>query len=176
MSRRRLSALIPASLLAVAHVPAASAADLAESLRACMAESDEARRLACFDRETAHLATPPSVEEMPAAAQAAEAAQTATTELSPEEKFGLSEAQALEKQKGEEARKPERLTATLTSISQRPHGELVMTLDNGQVWLQKEAVPFWVKVGDTVTIKAAAFGSFLMSTGSGRPIRVTRVQ
>ncbi len=170
MSRRRPYALFPASLLAIAHVPVASAADLPESLQACMAESDDMRRLACYDREMARLASSPAVAGAPAAAQAA------TAELSPEEKFGLSEAQVLEKQKSEEASKPESLTATLTSISQRPHGELVMTLDNGQVWLQKETVPFLVKVGDTVTIKPAAFGSFLMSTGSGRPIRVTRVQ
>ncbi len=134
-----------------------------------MVEPDYARRLACYDREMARFETPPSVMEMPAAAPVAGA------ELTPEERFGLSASQALKKQNSKAVPQLERLTTTLTSISQRQHGELLMTLDNDQVWLQREAVPFRVEVGDTVTILAAAFGSFLLSTGSGRSIRVTRV-
>ena len=32
---------------------------------------------------------------------------------------------------------PKRMTATVTAIDKRPRGELVVTLDNGQVWAQK---------------------------------------
>lgn len=168
MNQRCLHALVYVSLLAVAPLRAASAHDSAESLRACKAESDNARRLACYDREIAQLPTPTSVEQPAAVVPAT------TPTLSAEESFGLSEQQARKKQDIGEAPKLERLSARVAELSRRPHGELVITLDNGQIWAQKQAESLVVEVGDTVTIKAGALGSFLMSTASGRFTRVKR--
>lgn len=169
MIQRQACVAVCASLFSVIHVQSAVAHDSAEALRACMREPDDARRLACYDREMVRLLSPATSDESTAAAP------TTTPELSAEERFGFSESEARKKQNVDEAPKLERLRATLTRIAQRPHGELVMTLDNGQVWVQKQAASFDVRVGDTVTIKAAALGSFLMSTASGRSTRVTRV-
>ncbi len=168
MDQRSLYELIYITLLAVTPQRVASAHDSAESLRACKAESDDARRLACYDREMAEVPTPTSVEQPAAAVPAT------TSPLSAEERFGLSEQQARKKEDVEEPPKLERLTATVAELARRPQGKFVMRLDNGQVWVQKQAEPFTVKPGDTVTIKPGALGSFFMSTASGEFTRVAR--
>jgi hypothetical protein len=71
---------------------------------------------------------------------------------------------------------PKRATATVTAIEKRPRGELVVTLDNGQVWAQKSADRYFpLKVGDPVAILAGSLGSFRLICGS-RATAVTRVQ
>jgi hypothetical protein len=69
-----------------------------------------------------------------------------------------------------------RTSATVTAIEKRPRGELVVTLDNGQVWAQKSADRYFpLKVGDPVAILAGSLGSFRLIAGS-RATAVTRVQ
>ena len=69
-----------------------------------------------------------------------------------------------------------RIGATVTAIETRTRGELVVTLDNGQVWAQKDSGAYFpLKVGDPVTILAGTLGSFLLISGN-RATAVTRVQ
>lgn len=69
-----------------------------------------------------------------------------------------------------------RTSATVKAIDKRPRGELVVTLDNGQVWAQKTAERYFpIEVGDTVEILAGALGSFRLIAGN-RATAVTRVQ
>jgi hypothetical protein len=71
---------------------------------------------------------------------------------------------------------PKRMSATVTAIDKRPRGELVVTLDNGQVWAQKNADRYFpLEVGDPVAILAGSLGSFRLISGS-RATAVTRVQ
>lgn len=71
---------------------------------------------------------------------------------------------------------PKRMSATVTAIDKRPRGELVVTLDNGQVWAQKSADRYFpLEVGDPVEILAGSLGSFRLIAGS-RATAVTRVQ
>ncbi len=71
---------------------------------------------------------------------------------------------------------PKRMKATVTAIDKRPRGELVVTLDNGQVWAQKSADRYFpLEVGDPVAILAGSLGSFRLIAGS-RATAVTRVQ
>ena len=71
---------------------------------------------------------------------------------------------------------PKRMSATVTAIDKRPRGELVVTLDNGQVWAQKSADRYFpLKVGDPVAILSGALGSFRLIAGS-RATAVTRVE
>jgi hypothetical protein len=54
--------------------------------------------------------------------------------------------------------------------------ELVVTLDNGQVWAQKEVGAYFpLKAGDPVAILAGTLGSFRLICGN-RATAVTRVQ
>jgi hypothetical protein len=61
-------------------------------------------------------------------------------------------------------------------IAHRPHGELVFTLDNGQVWQQLLAGESRIEVGNTVTVKPGAMGSFFLYSPYGLATRVKRVQ
>lgn len=153
-----------------APVTSTGAQALPASVRACASEKDEARRLSCYDREMARLEN---------AGDTAEAAPVHGAPAAPEDKFGYRGQVArgeLDRQVAEEAA-VDRLDATITAISSRPHGELVLTLDNGQVWEQKSADSRTrLKVGDKVAIKKASFGSFMLVTSAGRSTRVTRVQ
>ena len=71
----------------------------------------------------------------------------------------------------------EELTAHVTAISFQPYGQFVITLDNDQVWAQKQTdTKVKPRVGESVTIKAGTFGSFILVTPSGRSTRVARVR
>jgi hypothetical protein len=142
------------------------------SLKACRAESDDARRLACYDRamDRAPVETNVAVEAN---------APVETKELSPEERFGRSGTLAREEidRKNEEARELGELTATVTEIWTRSDGLMVLTLDNGQVWSQNRPDPFFrIKTGDKAKIQPAAMGSFLLSGPSKRSTRVSRTK
>lgn len=182
---------------------AVAAEALPPSLRACMSESDASQRLACFDRESARLVQPsaptarkadpapapvaaaqsaPSVAAAPAAAATTAAAAPAASApaQAAQDKFGyrgnLARAD-LDKQQEEERRAAEQLTAKVTELSTLPHGELLLTLDNGQVWQQKPGDrAMRVKVGDEVTIKRGSLGSFLLTSQAKGSMRVTRVK
>jgi len=153
--------------LVTASASAATADDSVEPLRACVSEPDEGRRLECYDRAMGRQTAPMTAGQS--------AKPPVTPPLSAEERCGLNAEQARKKQNAEQEPELERLVSTVTKLAQRPQGELVMTLANGQVWAQKQALSFEVDVGDAVTIKAAALGSFIMSTASGRSTRVTRI-
>ena len=129
-------------------------AALPSGLLQCRSEADDARRLACFDREIARAA--PSAEE----------------------RFGYRGEVARESVDREKAAATAlgRLQAKVTSLSAAPGGDWVATLDNGQVWAQvPTGTRFNLRVGDAVTITPGALGSFLLRKDSGgASVRVRR--
>lgn len=160
-----------AMMLAAALASAAEAAD-DSALRACRAEPDDARRLACYDREI-DRATPgpaPARAEPPAAPPPAAA--------SAEDQFGR-EAELVREEKERvraAAREIGEITALVTEIQRRSDGLMLITLDNGQVWKQVGLDSlFRLKVGDPVRIESASLGSYMMWGTSKRPTRVSRV-
>lgn len=127
-----------------------AAETLPEGIRACAQQQDRDQRLACFDAEVARLSSPAAVAQ----------------------NFGVTRAMA----QGQPAQ-PNEITARVTDVATRPHGELVLTLDNGQVWQQIEAAAGWsVKAGDRVIIKSGAFSSYRLLAPSGRTTKVTRTK
>jgi hypothetical protein len=152
----------------MAAMPSAALADdVPAAIAACRAETDDAKRLACYDREADRIAAGP--------APAAAAAPAAT----PEERFGRRGKLAREEKdrKKAEARELGELVATVTEIWTRSDGLMKVTLDNGQVWSQNAPDPFFrLKTGDKVKIQPAVLGSFLMSGPSKRSTRVTRIE
>ena len=146
--------LVATLLAATAIQPARAADDLSKRIAACTREQDDARRLACFDR---------------AAAPAAAADNT----------FGVHGSELARNRAADDPKQdtpPERLTAKIAAIEKRARGELVVTLDNGQVWAQKEAGAYFpLAVGDPVTILAGTLGSHRLIVGS-RATAVTRVR
>jgi hypothetical protein len=152
-----------AALLAAAAIRPALAGneDLAKRIAACTHEQDDARRLACFDRAAASTAA-----VAPAAA-------------APDDTFGVHGSELARNREAGESKQdatPKRLTAKIAGIEKRARGELVFTLDNGQVWAQKEAGAYFpADVGDAVTILAGTLGSHRLFVGN-RATAVTRVR
>jgi hypothetical protein len=161
-----------AACMALANPPGASAAT--GDFLACAGEKDDARRLACFDAAVVRnrAGTTGTTEAAPVVASAAAAAPA----LSKEEKFGLRGDLKQEKAKVvPELVEMKELTAQVTKVAVKPHGELVLTLDNGQVWYEiQTSSGIRVKAGDQVTIKAGALGSYSLVAPNGRSSKVTR--
>lgn len=168
MDRRGFFAVFAVLLAGVGFFPVHAVEDLTATLLACADESDDQRRLRCFDAATAALRSEPrtlAVASTPAASPS-----TATPALSAEDSFGAR------RDPGHETRLKE-ITAVVAAASTRPHGELVITLDNGQLWT--ELAPgsrVRVKQGDSVKIKAGALGSFHLVAPNGRSSKVSRLR
>lgn len=112
------------------------------------------------------------------AAAVAPAAAASSVVASPGDDFGLTEA-AKRARDPEQAKvqMPESITEKVTSVGHRPTGELVVTLANGQVWVQIESGSrAQVGVGQTVTIKKASLGSYLLVPPNRVATRVRRVK
>ncbi|MFC7335043.1 hypothetical protein [Rhodocista pekingensis] len=140
-----------AALLLPLLTSAGAAADTLERVMACRTVTAPAARLACFDAATA-AAAPPATAAPPAVG---------------------SEQLILTPPEGA----PDRLRAVITDLRRDQDGRWLFTLDNGQVWLQREDDPLRIGIGETVTVRPGAFGSYSMVPDS-RPtrIKVRRVQ
>jgi hypothetical protein len=167
-------------------VSAAFAQSLPPSVAACAAEKDSLARLVCFDREVAKYPQP-SARVAPTPTTPANVSPPAATVVptpppvasQPGDDFGvagqLARKRKAEKEEAGEAVKE--LHASVSKLSNKPYGEFVVTLDNGQVWQQNEAKStFVIKEGEAVVIKPAKFGSFMLTTASGATTRVHRIQ
>jgi hypothetical protein len=93
--------------------------------------------------------------------------------------FGLTPSQlrSLDPEKAAEPRAPESISGTVARLGYKATGELVVTLESGQVWMQIDtgSKPR-VKAGDTVTIKRGTLGSYLLVSPSGMATRVRRLK
>jgi hypothetical protein len=167
---------LTAALLAAAAIqpaliqPAVADDDLSKRIAACTREQDDALRLACFDRAAAPPAT---------TADKAVAAKPAAEKADPAQAFGVHGSELARSREADDPKQdntPKRLTAKVAGIEKRARGELVFTLDNGQVWAQKEVGAYFpIDVGDPVTILAGTLGSHRLVVGS-RATAVTRVR
>lgn len=159
-----------------------AAAEADATLEACAAEPDDQRRLACYDAEAARLKREAVETSAPKPGYTA----PGMRERSPMparqpgtavEDFGMTPALARSKKdKGEAPEEPKTLAAVVVRIDEKPHGERILYLDNGQVWEENSRnrnLP--LAVGDEITVKSAAFGSYkLIGPGGKRFTRVRR--
>ena len=174
-----------AVLLSGMALSSASAADaLSDKLLACADKADDASRLHCFDAAVAGLrktpaapaaATVAAASAAPKATSAAAAAPpaaapAAAAAVSAEDRFGARGDLRPETQSA-----VNEITGTVTEVSKKPYGELVVTLDNGQVWAELAPSKVKVKVGDTVKVESGALGSFRL-VANNRSSKVSRVR
>lgn len=164
-------------------IPPVAAAEANANFATCAAERDDRRRLACYDAEVARFKGEAAVET---SAGKPEHTDPATREGSqpPEQEpgsaaddFGMTPALArskTDKSGGPEERKA--LAAVVVRIDEKPYGERILYLDNGQIWEENSRnrnLP--LAVGDEITVKSAAFGSYkLIGPGGKRFTRVRR--
>lgn len=128
---------------------------LADGLRKCAGETDQGKRLACFD---ALAATVPKVEA---------------------DQFGLTADIAHKREPATPAAPlvaPEVLPGKIVSLRETANGELVFTLDNQQVWKQSQVEPSKsFAVGESVRIEHGAMGTWWLAADKGRKTRVKRI-
>lgn len=162
----RAALCIPAMFVALT----AFGAEPATIAHPCAVIEDGQERLACYDAAFPRPVDRPVREEVP------DADSTQTDKRSQD--FGLSEAQ-LRAREPERARdkRVELIEATVVGIRYRSSGERIITLDNGQVWLQTEVtVRGPLTEGDQVNIRRAALGSFMLVTPGRVALRVRRME
>jgi hypothetical protein len=64
-------------------------------------------------------------------------------------------------------------SASVSAVTRRADGRLVVTLDNGQVWSQLERDNATeVAVGDKVNVRRGSLGSYILTTRSGVQTKV----
>lgn len=183
-----------AAVWAALALPAGASAEPAaavpqSALQACAAIAAASERLNCYDQlagrapPSAAAATPPAVSAPPASgaspagvagapapavAPAAPASATAAAKPPAGESFGLY---AVEHPA---APLPQSLQARVISVGVRASGRMTVELERGELWELEDADPL-LAAGDTVSIRRAALGSFLMETPSRRTHRVRRL-
>lgn len=70
----------------------------------------------------------------------------------------------------------EQIVSGVTRVAEGPYGKLVIELDNGQVWRQLDSARLPLDTGESVQIRKAGLGSFLLEKATGsRTIRVRRI-
>ncbi|MEJ2127466.1 MAG: hypothetical protein P8X81_01325 [Woeseiaceae bacterium] len=157
--------------------PALADESIEDKLRACANETDDAARLACFDK-----ATKPAKPPAPVAAEAAPtpAAEPVAAEAAPTPAPAPTPAVDPVADFGNDAKKEDEITeisATVVEVRKRTRGQYVVTLDNGQVWTEKDAEPYLrIKVGDTIRIKRVAMGGYRLVGRGNRATAVVRVE
>jgi hypothetical protein len=159
MNTSRYASRLLLPVLAVLSAATAMASepgqDLPGALKACRALETQAARVECYDR---------------LAATAASRGGAATpAPQPPKEDFGLYTAEHPAAPKVAKL-----LTAKVVAFGMTTSGRQTAELDGGQLWELLASDPLLAK-GDEVTITRAKLGSFLMSTPSGRSLRVRRL-
>lgn len=140
------------SLLLSAGTPAVAA--VSPPTHPCSGILAPTERLACYD----HAFPPVHSAQAEAVAQA--------------RIFGLPP-----RQSGEDASRVRHIASHVVTVGTDRDGERVFTLNNGQVWRQTESsVLGLARPGDAITIRAGSFGSYLLITPGGVPLRVKRIR
>jgi hypothetical protein len=144
----------------------ADAAEVPQSLLACMGHPDDALRLGCYDRAMSDLQ--PQLA-LPAAKRTTPAAVASDAQLASD--FGK------EARMDEEREQLEELSASVAGVETRANGKRIFTLDNGQVWAeQSESKQLRVDTGDRIRIRAGSLGSFRLFASGKVSTRVERVR
>jgi len=159
MAAWRPSAILAVlALLAAAPAPAMTAEP--QEFSDCLDIAEPGARLACYDR----FARARRAEGAPATAA------PETGEGGAQARFGKPEA--------ERQHRIEAIEARVAGVRTNPFGKLVVTLDNGQVWLQTDAKRLRPAVGDAVIVRRSPYGAGfrLKKEGGRRFIQVRRVQ
>jgi hypothetical protein len=181
----RLAAGLGLAVLTGATAQASEAVATENALQACARIDASTDRLTCYDqlagrkasssavpRASAPGATAVASNSSAAAGGTAAAAATAPAPLAPppKEAFGLYRAEHPVAPQGAPT-----LTAKVVSMAVGGNGRPTVALEGVGVW-ELDAPDAVLSSGDTVTIKRASLGSFLMTTPSGRTHRVQRIR
>ena len=151
---------------------------MAGSLQQCRAITDAAARLLCYDQLVDAAAVPtsaaaviPTVPVSPAVttSEAAPVAASVSVQNRDEALFGTS-GETIESAIAD-------LTVQVKAVAQDSRQKLLLTMSNGQRWLQLDQAFLKVSAGDSCVISSGVFGSFTLKCQQGRKaIKVKRLQ
>lgn len=169
--------MIRPTLLAIAVALAAQSAaaqadsepNVIKALKACAAIKADGERLACYDKAAQSVTKAQETGEVIIIdKQSARAARR--------QAFGLDLPTLSILDRGADKAETETLQATVKAARADAQGGLVVTLEDGAVWRQIDdrTLGKQPKPGETVEIRKAAMGSYLMKIGSQPAIRVRR--
>ena len=150
-----------------------------EALTECRQIDEVAERVVCYDKfvdshfptdssdtdssDRVEIATPPEITKSNAVPDA-------------QSLFGTSDAEAKRLVETSLAiEQIDQIIAIVTDVRKSATKKLTVTLDNGQNWRQLDSQRLRLKSGETVIVRKASLGSYLMEKQSGsRSIRVKR--
>jgi hypothetical protein len=162
-------------VVSFAAVPVVGAESLPASVRACSAITDSLQRLVCYDREVAKFPAPvaKAAEKSvpsPASAQGATSAPASGAVLAP----AATPAQGAASAPGTASSGDDHITAHIVSIDHQPN-EMILHLDNGQVWQEVQSVSgdLSLREGDAIKIDRH-FGSFWLTGPHVSSMKVQR--
>ena len=170
-----MTKLLLAAAIALAAGPAL-AAEPAEpaviaALKACRAITADAERLACYDKAAQSVTKAQETGEVIIIdKQAARAARR--------QAFGLELPTLSILDKGADKAETDKLQSVVKSARVDGEQRLVVTLEDGAVWRQIDDTMLGKppKAGDTIEVRKAAMGSYMMKIGSQPAIRVRRIE
>lgn len=164
-----LAALAAASTLSIQATPVQERPETLERLMACRGIADNTARLTCFDTAAGALDTAQRQGDVVVIDRAG----VAETRR---QLFGF-EMPSLPRLFGpENTVEIESIESTLQSASLVGEGRWVFRLADGSVWRQidSERVRFENRPGQPARVRKAALGSFLLTVGGSRAVRVRR--
>lgn len=143
--------------------------ELLSRLVGCRAVADSAARLACYDQTTEAL---DSAERQGQVVVVDRAQVTAARR----QLFGFQLPSITLFDQGETADQINEIETTLSRAVMVGEGRWLFTLADGTAWRQidSESVNFRNRAGETVRVRKASLGSYLLTSGSSRAVRVRR--
>ena len=152
-----------ASAAVAALLAVSSQAFAAEGTRRCFEIYDDPQRLACYD----------SLFGKPVRPGAAQLPAPAVVTADPTPPAAAPRVAAPPPAKAPAPAPAQPVTGRITAVSRLANDRFAITLDNGQVWTQLERdLSAEVSAGDTVQIRPAMLGSWMLETQGGVKTRV----
>ena len=152
--------------------------DGGEGLKKCLDLHNARARLACYDNAAGYA--PKSQGRVSEILSSTPSSSANLDNPTPEElekqsetDFGLE--QTRRKKEKEKQKALESIGGTVAKLSKRPRREIVVELENGQVWTQTSPRFLTIRVGDEVVIKRARLGGYILTTSRGGSSRVKRL-
>lgn len=159
---------------------------LEEQVRQCRAIADETARLACYDglapgeqpvdSNKEESAKSRDTEAASVSASGPSAAGTAATASSPgAAATGATAEFGKEHWRAEDSL--ETMESKVSVVQKGARGQIILLLENGQVWEQKDVRRLSIREGDTIIIERGSMNSFFIKEkGSSRLERFSRVR
>lgn len=169
--RRQQCAMI---LVLTCIATAATAQTIENRLAECVGLNDPQQRLSCFDTLAGDVASGSGQvvsnrDQQATIPPASPIEDSVPSDRSAEDRFGLEHKDINEALADE-------LRTKVTEIYKNAMGKMLLILDNGQIWRQKDSKTLIIHKGDSVRIERGVIGSFYLTANDKKRISVTRVR